>query len=116
MALKGKQVIYKVKDLGGKSAVNKGKVDFMEAKYKDVQKVKTYNFTKFGGSLLDPESAARKALNKKKVDYAAVTASNDNYDIDREVDPIQTDTSDSKYLFDNEDAIVVNFKNKKKAN
>ncbi len=44
----------------------KVKVDFMEAKYKDVQKVKTYNFTKFGGSLLDPESAARKALNKKK--------------------------------------------------
>lgn len=116
MALKGKQVIYKVKDLGGKSAVNKGKVDFMEAKYKDVQKVKTYNFTKFGGSLLDPESAARKALNKKKVDYAAVTASNDNYDVDREVDPIQTDTSDSKYLFDNEEAIVVNFKNKKKTN
>ena len=116
MALKGKQVIYKVKDLGGKSAVNKGKVDFMEAKYKDVQKVKTYNFTKFGGSLLDPESVARKALNKKKVDYAAVTASNDNYDVDREVDPIQTDTSDSKYLFDNEEAIVVNFKNKKKTN
>lgn len=116
MALKGKQVIYKVKDLGGKSAVNKGKVDFMEAKYKDVQKVKKYNFTKFGGSLLDPESAARKALDKKKVDYSAVTSSNDNYDIDREVDPIQTDTSDSKYLFDNEDAIVVNFKGKKKTN
>ncbi len=116
MSLKGKQVIYKIKDLGGKSAVNKGKVDFMEAKYKEVQKVKKYNFTKFGGSLLDPNSAARKALNKKKVDYATVTSSNDNYDIDREVDPIQTDTSDSKYLFDNEEAIVVNFKNKKKTN
>lgn len=116
MSLKGKQVIYKIKDLGGKSAVNKGKVDFMEAKYKEVQKVKKYNFTKFGGSLLDPNSAARKALNKKKVDYAAVTSSNDNYDIDREVDPIQTDTSDSKYLFDNEEAIVVNFKGKKKTN
>ena len=116
MSLKGKQVIYKIKDLGGKSAVNKGKVDFMEAKYKEVQKVKKYNFTKFGGSLLDPNSAARKALNKKKVDYAAVTSSNDNYDIDREVDPIQTDNSDSKYLFDNEEAIVVNFKGKKKTN
>ena len=58
----------------------------------------------------------KKALYKKKVDYDAVTSSNDNYDIDREVDPIQTDTSDSKYLFDNEEAIVVNFKNKKKTN
>ena len=66
--------------------------------------------------MLDPNSAARKALNKKKVDYAAVTSSNDNYDIDREVDPIQTDTSDSKYLFDNEEAIIVNFKGKKKTN
>ena len=66
--------------------------------------------------MLDPESAARKALDKKKLDYAAVTSSNDNYDIDREVDPIQTDNSDSKYLFDNEDAIVVNFKGKKKKN
>ena len=64
--------------------------------------------------MLDPESVARKALNKKKVDYATVTSSNDNYDIDREVDPIQTDTSDSKYLFDNENAVVINFKKNKK--
>ena len=31
-----------------------------------------------------------------------------------EIDPIQTDTSDSKFLFNNEDAIVVNFKKNKK--
>ena len=55
-------------------------------------------------------------LHSHSLRYAAVTASNDNYDVDREVDPIQTDTSDSKYLFDNEEAIVVNFKNKKKTN
>ena len=45
-----------------------------------------------------------------------MTTSNDNYDIEREVNPIKTDTSDSKYLFDNEDAIVVNFKNPKNEN
>ena len=33
-----------------------------------------------------------------------------NDDIPDEVDPIKTDTSDSKYLFDSEDAIVFNFK------
>lgn len=27
-----------------------------------------------------------------------------------EFDPVQTDTSDSSYLFDNEDAIIVNLK------
>ena len=30
-----------------------------------------------------------------------------------EFDPVQIDTTDSKYLFDNEDAIVVNLKKKK---
>ena len=33
-----------------------------------------------------------------------------------EFDPVQTDTTDSKYLFDNEDAIVVNLKKGKKNN
>ena len=30
-----------------------------------------------------------------------------------EINPVQTDTTDSNYVFDNEDAIVVNLKNKK---
>ena len=114
MSLKGKQVIYKIKDLSGKSAVNKGKVDFIEAKYKEVQKTKKYDFTKFAGSLSNPNSTVRKALDKKKADYTTITSSNDNYDIERESNPIQTDTSDSKYLFDNENAVIVNFKKNKK--
>ena len=112
MAVKSKQVLYKIKDLSGKSIVGKGKVDVIESKYKEVQKVKNYDFTKFISSISDPESAARKALNKKKANYDEIASSNDNYDVEREVDPIRTDTSDSKYLFDNEDAIIVNFKPK----
>ena len=114
MSLKGKQVIYKIKDLSGKSAVNKGKVDFIESKYKEVQKTKKYDFTKFVSGISDAKSAAKKALKSKKENFAAVTAGNDNYDINREFDPVQTDNSDSKYLFDNENAIIVNFKNNKK--
>lgn len=113
MSLKGKQVIYKIKDTKGKSQVNKGKVDFMESKYKEPQKIKNYDFNKFSSGISSAQEAARKILNKKKQDYSAVTAGNDNYDIARENDPIKTDTSDSKFLFDNEDAIVVNLKNKK---
>ncbi len=59
---------------------------------------------------MDAESIAKKALNKKKGDFDTITKSNNNYDIAHETDPIQTDNSDSKFLFDNEDAIVVNFK------
>ena len=115
MSLKDKQVIYKIKDTKGKSMVNKGKVDYMESKYKEPQKVKNYDFTKFTNGILDAEAAAKKILKKNRGNYDAATSSNDNYDVEREIDPIQTDTSDSKFLFDNEDAIVVNFKKNKKS-
>lgn len=114
MSLKSKQVIYKIKDLKGKSIVNKGKVDFMEAKYKTPQKVKNYDFSKFTNGIYNSESVAKKIFNKNRGNYAAATSSNDNYDVERESDPIKTDTSDSNYFFDSQDAIVVNFKKNKK--
>lgn len=115
MSLKDKQVIYKIKNTKGQSMVGKGKLDTIESKYKDVQKSKKYDFNKFiSNSISNSDVAAHKSLYKNKGHYAAATASNDIYDINQEENPIQTDTSDSKYLFDNEDAIVVNFKNDKK--
>ncbi len=114
MALKGKQVIYKIKDIKGKSVVNKGNVDLMESKYKDPQKLKNYDFSKFVSGISDSEATSRNTFKNNRGHYKEATESNDNYDIDREVDPIQMNTSDSKYLFDNEDAIIVNFKKDKK--
>ena len=114
MALKAKQVIYKVKDTKGKSVVEKGKVDFMESKYKEPQKLKKYDFAKFTNGISEGVgTTARKVLNKNRGKFATATASNNNYDVEREIDPIKTDTSDSSFLFNNEDAIVVNLKNKK---
>ena len=53
----------------------------------------------------NPESIVEDIyINGKKHDFK---------DEKNEIDPVQTDTTDSKYLFDNEDAIVVNFKKKK---
>ena len=40
MALKSKQILFKVKDSKGKSYVAKGKLDFLEAKYKEPKKSK----------------------------------------------------------------------------
>ena len=38
-----------------------------------------------------------------------------NFKDDRnEIDPVQTDTTDSNYFFEHQDAIVVNLKNKRK--
>ncbi|MCI9246737.1 MAG: hypothetical protein HFJ30_06420 [Clostridia bacterium] len=112
MALKNGQVIYKIKKTSGQSWVNKGKVEAMEAKYKDAQKIKKYDFTKFTNGISNIESATRRTLNRNRGNYSAATASNNNYDVVREIDPVQTDTSDSKFLFDNEDAIIVNFNKK----
>ena len=116
MALKGKQIIYKVKNTKGKSIVGKGKVDFIESKYKVEQKTKTYDFSKFTNGITSSEKAAKRILNSTKGNFTAATASNDNYDLNSENDPISTDTSDSKYLFDNENAIVVNLKKKNATN
>ena len=44
-------------------------------------------------------------INPKKLDFV---------DDRNEINPIQTDTTDSSYLFDNEDAIIVNLKPDKK--
>lgn len=107
-SLKAKQIIYKVKNSSGKSEVDKGKLDGIDAKFKEPQKLKTFDFTKFSDGIYSSTVANLKKKNRGK--FAAATADNNNYDIDREIDPIKTDTSDSKYLFDSEDAIIVNFK------
>ena len=107
-SLKAKQIIYKVKNSSGKSEVDKGKLDGIDAKFKEPQKLKIFDFTKFSDGIYTSTTANFKKKNRGK--FAAATADNNNYDIDREIDPIKTDTSDSKYLFDSEDAIIVNFK------
>ena len=55
--------------------------------------------------LPNTSSKAHKKFNPKNINFR---------DEKNEIDPIQTDTTDSKYMFDNQDAIVVNFKKRKK--
>jgi len=111
MSLKSKQVIYKVKNTSGSSLVNKGNVDFIEARYNEPQKIKNYAFNKYSSGMSSTDEIAKKTLLKKRGNFPGATGANDNYDIEREDNPVQTDISDSKYIFDNEDAIVVNLKN-----
>ena len=86
---------------------------FLDSKYKEPQKIKKYDFAKFSNSADLPDSDDDNSSSKKE----KFNPKNLNFLDDRnEFDPVQTDTTDSKYLFDNEDAIVVNFKNKKKDN
>ena len=102
-ALGFKMCAYVYKDLKGKDQYGDGKVDFMESKYKEPHPGKTYDFAKFTNGISEDE----KITKKKKSDFIK-----DDYQKDDkgDIDPIKTDTSDSQYLFDNQDAIVFDLK------
>ena len=108
--LGAKDCAYLIRNVGGKLNVGPAKLAFLESKYKEPHKIKTYDFGKYSDGVTtatedDTSSKAHKKFNPRNVDFK---------DKNNEIDPIQTDTSDSNYLFDNQDAIVVNFKKRKK--
>lgn len=104
-SLKFKGIIYKTKDAKGKNIVNYGSVDFLESKYKEPRKPKNYSFDKFNSGTVEED---------KKPKRIKFDPNHLNWGSDGEVDPIQMNVTDSTYLFDNSDAIIVDLKNKKK--
>ena len=107
--LKFKQIIYKTKLKNGKNTVDFGKVDFLESKYKTPHRTKKYNFGKFINAVNhDSKDEEKSKWNPSKVKFTK--------DKRGDVDPIQTDTTDSSYFFNNEDAISFNLGNNKKNN
>ena len=104
--LKFKNCIYKTKDKRGKNVVNFATVDFMEAKYHEPHKVKNYNFDKFNnGGATHEDIKQHHRKDKFNPDYI---------DFDEDIEPVQTDTTDSSVLFNNEDAVSFNLNNNKK--
>ena len=113
MALKDKQILFKIKDSKGKSYVHKGKLDFLEAKYKEPKHPKEYNFERFTNGISD--NIKRKPISTRfRGNFAAATSDNnpDSSTFETEVDPIQTDSTDSKYFLDNDDAIIFDLNKK----
>ena len=104
--LKFKNIIYKTKAKNGKNVVNFGKVDFLESKYKTPHKSKTYNFSKYISAVSDDKKEETPKWKPNKVTFAK--------DERGDIDPIQTDTTDSSYFFDNADAISFNLSNNNK--
>ena len=96
---------YKIKGDKGRLQGGTGKFEFLQAKYKEPQKIKTYDFTKYlnGNATVTDEDTnkSQKKFDLKNLDFM---------DEKDEFNPVQTDVTDSRYLFDNEDAIIVNFK------
>ena len=105
-----KDCAYEIRGSNGKPLYGQGKLSFMDSKYKEASKIKTYDFGKYSDSVTtatedDNDLPRKQKFNPRKLDFM---------DDRNEVDPVQTNTTDSSYIFDNEDAIVVNLKNKKK--
>lgn len=107
-SLKFKQCIYKIRNLGGKSDTGIVNLNFLSASYSEKKPVKEYPFDKYNvnstGHMINniDEKPNLKKFNLKNYHF-----DDDSTD---EIDPIQTDDTDAKYLFNNEDAIVFNFK------
>ena len=102
-SLKFKAIMYKTKNIKGKNIVGSAKVDFLETRYKEKQKIKTFNFSKFTNGIITNESD--KKQNSQKFDLKNInfggTSDNPN-----DMDPVQNNTTDLSYKFENDDAIV----------
>ena len=105
-----KDCAFKIRGSNGKPVVGPGKFNYLESKYKEPKKIKIFDFGKYSDGVTTETEDTENGLNKKKFNPKKL----DFIDERNEINPVQTDTTDSNYLFDNEDAIVVNFKNKKK--
>ena len=109
-ALGATDCAYKIRANSGKYMVGPGKLSFLEAKYKEPHKVRTYDFGKYSDGVTtdtedDTSSKAHKKFNPRNVNFR---------DENNEIDPIQTDTTDANYMFDNQDAIIVNLRKRRK--
>ncbi|MBQ2937441.1 MAG: TraM recognition domain-containing protein [Clostridia bacterium] len=105
-----KDCAYKIRGENGKPMSGQGKLNFLESKYKEPKKIKTFDFGRYSDGVTTHTEDEDESKTKKKFDIKNL----DFIDERNEFNPIQTDTTDSNYLFDNEDAIVVNLKKKKK--
>ena len=105
--MKLKVAAIKLKNDGGGFNINDGRLNFIGAKYKEEQPVKIYDFAKFTAGVVDEinDSKARNKFDPKHINFV---------DDNDEMDPIQTDTTDATFEFDNENAVVVNLKKGKK--
>lgn len=103
-ALKFKDCAYIVKDIKGRNNYGDGKVDFLEAKYKEPHPGKKYDFSRFTSGISEEDKIIEK---KKRLD---LTKTDFETDERGDIDPIKTDNTDGKYLFNNEDAIIFDLK------
>lgn len=108
-SLPAKVCVYKIKTTTGKYTGGMMKVDYLASKYFEQQSGKKYNFNKYMNGVANQNTDEEEKNKKPKFDLKNIKFdSNDNGD----VDPIKSNTTDSKFLFDNDDAIIFDIRRK----
>ena len=108
-SLPAKVCAYKIKTTAGKSTGGMMKVDYLASKYFEQQSSKKYNFNKYMNGVANQNTDEEENNKKPKFDLKNI---NFDYDDNGEVDPIKNNTTDSKFLFDNDDAIIFDIRRK----
>lgn len=112
-----KQCMYKIRTKGGSSDVGIGMLDFLSSSYTTPKKVKDYDFDKFSSGISESEENINEQSDRALLKHKTIRKSfHFKDDIPGEINPVQTDVSDSHFKFDNEDAIVINLKNNNDTN
>ena len=104
-----KECAYKVRGANGKPMCGAGTFNYLDSKYKEPKKIKSFDFGRYSEGVSHKDDDVEVLKHKKKFDLKNLDFKDDH----NEINPVQTNTTDSSYLFDNEDAIVVNLRHKK---
>ena len=94
---KFKAIIYKTRDTSGKMLVGKGKLDFLESKYKEKHTAKQFNFAKYYDSATNTNDSTISGL-----------FGDQNFSGSSDDDPIKYNTTDARYFLENDGAITYN--------
>lgn len=102
-----KQCYFKIKSTASKYTNGVIKVNYLASKYHEPHPSKQYNFNKFLSNATSSE-AEDDSKNKPKFDLKNITFDTDP---NGDVDPIKNNL-DSKFLFDNDDAVIFDIRRK----
>ena len=103
-----KNIAYKTRNAGGKIIVGTAGVDFLDNKYKEPHKIKTYNFTRFQTGIQQKMSTDD---DKKKFDIKHIDC-NPRKDHPNDMDPIQMNEDGRAFSFENTEDGILNLQHK----
>ena len=102
-----KSCLFKWKNSAGVMQLADARIDFMDPKYKEPHKEKTYDFESLTKGISEEKTNTRK---KKDINIGWKSTTSFNQDENGDVNPIKLDTSDEEFFFDNPDSAVFDLK------